>query len=567
MKEVVIQLVRKALKKLKVKLSEEEISNIIELPPSQEMGDYSLPCFFLSETLKEAPNLIALKLRTEIKNYPQTDLEDVQTSGPYVNFFVNRKDLARKVVWEAITQGEKYGGSDLGKGKRTMVEFPSPNTNKPLHLGHLRNMSIGESVSRISEFNGEKVFRANLNNDRGIHICKSMVAYKMFGRNKVPGKNKKSDHFVGDFYVMFNEKSKRSKKLQAAAPEMLQKWEKGDKETLLLWKSMNNWALEGFKETYKKFGIKHNVEFFESKLYRGGKKMILEGVKNNIFEKASDGTVKINLEKESLGEKILLRKDGTSLYIVPDIYLAKVKFQKYKLDKSIYVVGNEQNYHFSVLFSILGRLGFDFNGLKHLSHGMINLPSGKMKSREGKVVDADTLMEDVQKLVIKELKKRSKLSKRELEKRSSAISLAAIKYWLLKIDAKKDTLFNPEESISFDGNTGPYILYSYARASSIIRKSKQPDKFKIKNLEKPELELSIKLSHFSDVVLSAYGQLNPALIANYVYETCHLFNEFYHACPVIGDDNEPFRLALVEAFRKVTKNATNLLGIEVLDEM
>ena len=567
MKEGVVNLVQKGLKKLKIKLSIAEIDALIEIPPSAEMGDYSFPCFSLSEKLKEAPHQIALLLKAEIGNYPLTDLDDIQTSGPYVNFFIDRKNLARKVVWEAINQGEKYGKGSIGKGRRTMVEFPSPNTNKPLHLGHLRNMSIGESVSRILEFNGEKVVGANLNNDRGIHICKSMVAYQLYGKNKSPSKTKKTDHFVGDFYVMFNEKAKRSKKLEAAAQELLQKWEKGDKETLLLWKSMNNWALEGFKETYKKFGIKHDVEFFESKLYRGGKKMVMEGLKEGVFEKAKDGTIKINLEKEKLGEKVLLRKDGTSLYIVPDIYLARVKFQKYKLNKSIYVVGNEQEYHFHVLFSILSKLGFDYNGLQHLSHGMINLPGGKMKSREGKVVDADDLIGDVQKLVAKELKKRSKLSKPELEKRSLVIALAAIKYWLLKIDAKRNTVFNPEESISFDGNTGPYILYSYARASSIIRKSKQPGRFEIKELDKKELELSIKLSRFPDVVLKSYEQLNPVIVASYVYEACHLFNEFYHACPVIGDDREEFRLALVEAFRTVVENAMNLLGIGVLDEM
>lgn len=568
MKELVVKIIKKALEKKKVKLTEAQIEKMIGTPPSPEMGDFSFPCFFLAPILHDEPKQLAIELREVIGNFPETDFEDIQTAGPYINFFVNRKSLARQAAWDVITWKKDYGKSEIGKGKRTMVEFPSPNTNKPLHLGHLRNMAIGESVSRILEFSGEKVTRANLNNDRGIHICKSMLAYKKWGRDRNPRDKKiKPDHFVGQFYVMFNKK--KNKKLELEASEMLRKWESGDKGTLLLWKVMNSWALDGFEQTYKKFGIKHDADFFESKIYEEGKRIVAEGVKKRIFEQTKSGEIKINLEKEGLGEKILLRKDGTSLYVVQDLALARIKFDKYKLDKSIYVVGNEQEYHFNVLFSILKRIGLlkKEKEIIHLSHGLVNLPHGRMKSREGTTVDADDLIEQVRLMAEKELKKRGKLFKSELEKRSNIVALAAIKYMLLKIDYKKDMLFNPQESVSFEGDTGPYILYSYARAGSILKKSENKDKFQVFELEEKEIALAKKISEFPDAVLQAYSHMNPAIIASYAYHLAQTFNEFYHACPVIGSQQEAFRLALIQSFRLALKNALNLLGIETIEEM
>jgi arginyl-tRNA synthetase len=395
-----------------------------------------------------------------------------------------------------------------------------------------------------------------------------MLAYKKWGREKTPEEKKiKPDHFVGNFYILF-EKNK-NKNLELEAAEMLNNWEKGDKKTLMLWKLMNDWALEGFKDTYKKFKIKHDVTFFESKIYKRGKETISQGIKKGIFEKAKDGEVKINLEKEGLGEKILLRNDGTSLYIVQDLALAKIKFDNYKLDKSLYIVGNEQEYHFKVLFSILEKLGFKNKEMKHISYGMVNLPSGKMKSREGTVVDADDLIEQVCELAEKELKKKSgKILKTELKKRSLAIALAAIKYLLLKIDIKKTMLFNPKESINFEGDTGPYLMYSYARASSILRKSNTTlKKFEVQDLEEKELELVKKLFAFQEIVENAYKNLNPALIANYSYQLAQVFNEFYHSCKVLDSPQETFRLALVQSFRQVLKNSLNLLGVETLEAM
>ncbi len=566
MKKAVVKVLKKALKEKGIDMKGIEIEDLLEIPPNPELGDYSFPCFSLAEKLKDNPSQIAIELREKIGDAPATDFEDVQTKGPYLNFFMNRKSLARQVVWDAILKKKDYGQNKIGKGKRTMVEFSSPNTNKPLHLGHLRNLAIGESISRILEFNGNKVIRANLNNDRGIHISKSMLAYQKYGKYKTPEDKKiKSDHFVGEFYTLFNKK--KTKKLEKEAQELLKKWEQGDRRTLMLWKVMNNWALNGFDQTYKKFGIKHDVTFFESKIWKKGKDLIKEGLDKKIFTKSKTKEIKINLEEEGLGEKVLLRGDGTSLYIVQDMALAKIKFNKYKLDQSIYVVGNEQEYHFNVLFSILNKLGFENKEMIHLSHGMVNLPEGKMKSREGTVVDADDLIEKIRLMAEKELKKREKLSKTELKKRSLMIALAAIKYMLLKVDARRNVLFDPGKSINFEGNTGPYILYSYARASSIMKKAPKEKKFKVYDLDETEVALVKKLSQFPEIVFSAYKNLNPSIIANYSYQLAQIFNEFYHACRVIGSEQETFRLALVQSFRQVLKNSLKLLGIETIEEM
>jgi arginyl-tRNA synthetase len=576
MKEVISGLLKKALKKEKVNIKDEQIVSLLEAPKSPEMGDYSFPCFFLAGRLKQNPNDIAINIRSHIAKLP-AGIEEIQTKGPYINFFIDHKEAIANLIKQVKYEKDEYGESTKTNIK-TMVEFPSPNTNKPLHLGHLRNMAIGESISRIFEFNGDKVIRANLNNDRGIHICKSMLAYKLFGRKRTPAKAKiKPDKFVGDFYVMFSEKAKKSKKLELQAQEMLQKWESGDKETLALWSQMNKWALEGFRETYARFGIRHDVEFFESEIYEKGKELVLEGLKKGIFQKKADRTVFIDLEKEKLGEKVLLRPDGTSIYITQDLYLAKLKYEQYKLNNSIYVVGNEQNFHFNLLFTIIKKLGLNLPGLKHLSHGMVNLPEGRMKSREGTVVDADDLIDSVQSLVKKELQSRYKLAKKDLEERSLKIALSAIKYFLLKVDTEKDMIFNPKASINFEGDTGPYLLYSYARASSIMRKAKQKKKsYSLDEMEfeQEESALMKKLLEFKPILEKAYADLNPSLIANYSYQLAKVFNDFYQNCPVINADKEeesrgrePFRLDLVASFRQILKNSLYLIGIETLEEM
>jgi arginyl-tRNA synthetase len=557
------KIIAKALKK-EVNLTEKEIERLIEIPPSSAMGDFAFPCFGLSKKLKKSPQQIAQDLESKIK-LPE-GFANIDAHGAYLNFTLDRKKFARNLINKILSEKNKFGSSDLGRGKKIIIEFPSPNTNKPLHLGHLRNMSIGESISRIFEFSGSKVIRANLNNDRGIHICKSIVAYQKFARGKKP--NKKSDHFVGDFYVLFNEKSKQNPELENKAKECLKKWEAGDKEISNLSKKMNKWAIDGFNETYRLFGIKHDREYYESEIYEKGKEIIYESLKKKIFKKKKDNAIAIDLGKE-LGEKILLRSDGTSVYITQDIYLAKLKNDEFKPDCSIYVVGNEQEYYLKVLFLILEKLNFKFSkNLKHLSYGMVNLPEGKMKSREGKVIDADDLILKVQNLVRKNLESRERISKKELESRSLIIALSAIKYFLLKVDSKRDMLFNPKESINFEGDTGPYLLYSYARASSILKKLKSSKKeFLMAQLDPKEIELIKKISQFPDIVQASRNTYNPSLIANYSYELSKIFNEFYHACPVIHSLQKDFRIKLVESFKIILENSLTLLGIKTLEKM
>ena len=571
MKQEVVKIIHKALKELKIKLNLEEIEKVIEVPKDHELGDYAFPCFFLAAQLKSPPHEIALDLKEKIGSGSKS-FQDIQVSGPYVNFFVDRTELTLNLIKEILSKKDSFG--KMSKGKKTvLVEFPGPNTNKPLHLGHLRNMSIGESVSRILEFSGFKVVRGNIVNDVGIHICKSMAAYQKFGKNKTPkSEKKKSDHFVGDYYVMFNNKFKKDKKLELLSHHLLQKYEEGDKKTLELLEKMNKWAMQGIEQTYEKFEIKHDCQDIESKIYTKGKNIVLRGVDDGVFKKKKkDGAVYINLKNKKLGEKVLLRADGTPLYMTQDIYVAKQRLEKYNLNEIIYVVGNEQNYHFNVLFEILELLKIaSKDNLTHLSHGMVNLPGGKMKSREGTIVDADDLIEKVQDLVKKQLGKRDKLSKKELEKRSTHIALGAIKYLLLKTDIKKDIVFDPKQSISFEGNTGPYLQYSYARANSILKKAKTKA-IQIKEFEKlepKEIELAKKLSYFPQLVQKACNDLNPTVIANYISDLAQIFNEFYHACPVIGsNEKEVFRLKLVKAFKQVLKNALYLLGIEALEKM
>ena len=567
MKEKAIEILNHAIKHSGIK-SKIQIGNFLEIPKDTEKGDFAFPCFFLAKELKENPHDVAIKLREQITEF-SPEFEEVQVTGPYINFFLNKKTMAINLIKEVKEKKDNFG-KKISNKKTIMIEFPSPNTNKPLHLGHLRNMSIGESISRIYEFCGFKVVRANLNNDRGIHICKSMLAYEKWGKNKTPKKEKeKSDHFVGGYYVLFNKHAKENKKLEEEAQQVLQKWEEGDKETIRLWKKMNAWALDGFRETYKRFGINLDKEYFESQIYKKGKDIILKGLKKGIFKKNNDGAIIINLSKEKLGEKVLLRSDGTSIYITQDIYLAKKKFEDFPLSKSIYVTGNEQDYHFNVLFNILEKLKIaDKSKLNHLSYGMVNLPNGRMKSREGTVVDADDLIEEIQNMIKEDLRSRQKLNKKELEESSLKLALSAIKYFLLKADIKHDITFDPKESISFEGDTGPYIEYSFARANSITKKSKNKQELIIpEGFEDKEKALILKLNGFKKAMEDTFNSMNPAIIANYAYKLSQIFNEFYHSCPVINSEYETFRISLIEVFKQILKNSLYLLGIETVEKM
>jgi len=543
------------------KLTAEAIDGILEVPPNLDMGDYAFPCFFLAKERKESPLKIAKELASEIK--PSKSISKIEAKGPYLNFFIDKPGFAKFVLTEE---------PEFTKRKGTiMIEYSQPNTNKPQHLGHVRNDLLGMTISVLLQKLGYKVIKVNTINDRGIHICKSMLAYQKWGNNKEP--DKKSDHFVGDFYVMFAQKAKENPELEKEALELLNKWEVGDKETIAVWKKMNKWALDGFEQTYKDLGVKFDKVYYESEIYKAGKKIILDALNKGIFEKDETGAVIAKLEPD-LPNKVLLRTDGTSLYITQDIALAIQKFTDYKLDKSIYVVGSEQDLYFKQLFKVLDLLGY--KGVEkcyHLSYGMVYLPSGKMKSREGTVVDADDLIKEVKDLARAELLKRYKdLTEDELNKRAEQIGLGALKFMMLKTDPKKDMLFNPEESISFEGETGPYLQYTHARICSILAKEdgtiKSKVDFSLLN-EKVEQNLINQLFLFQETVEEAAEQYKPSLVARYLLELTQTFNEFYHKCPVIQAEQnlKEARLLLIDRTRQVIKEGLLLLGIESPERM
>tara|TARA_Y100000310_G_C20669539_1_gene809463 strand:- start:324 stop:2054 length:1731 start_codon:yes stop_codon:yes gene_type:complete len=574
-KQIIIELLVE-----ETKLHVDEVTNLLETPPSLNLGDFSFPCFQFTNPARNDPmwknvehNFFKRKNPADIakhftdqindKKLPK-EIEKVIAVGPYVNFHINKKLLAQKTV---------KINSNYGKGKenqKILVEYAAPNSNKPLHLGHLRNMALGESMCRIFDFMGNKVTRTNLNNDRGMGVIKAMLMYKKFGDNKTPeSEKKKSDHFVGDLYVEYGKHE--SEELEEESRELLRLQESGDKPTIQLWKKIVNWALDGYKITYKTFGAKFNKEYYESKIFESGKDIVLKGLRDGVFKKRKDGAIICKLGflgKEDMGEKVLLRPDGTSVYMTQDIELARQKNHDFNPDLLINVVGNEHDYHFKALYEILRRLG-NKETHHHLSYGIISLPEGRMKSREGTVVDADNLIDDVKEMAKKNLLERNnKLSKKAAEERSLVISLAAIKYTLLKIEAARNFMFNTKEAISFEGNTGPYLQYSYARASSILRKAKLKRSLTIPtNLTTEELQLISQISKFPQIVENASNQMNPALIANYSHQLAQNFNEFYHANPVIGSKEEAFRLKLIDSFRTALKNALYLLGIEVMEEM
>jgi arginyl-tRNA synthetase len=553
-------------------LKESEIEPLIEIPPSSELGDYAFPCFVLAKQLKKAPNIIAQELAGKISAQIKpkaSSISEVKATGAYINFFVNKNSLADSVIKDIINCGACYGSWPLRKEK-VMVEYPAPNTNKPLHLGHVRNMLLGNAICNILSFAGYQAIPINYVNDRGVHICKSMLAYQKWGKNKEP--NKKSDHFVGDFYVMFSQKVKEHPELEEETQELLRKWEAGDKELVALWKKMNKWALDGFNETYKKFDVHHKKTYFESGIYNHGKEIILEGLKKGLFTKDEEGAIIADLEKDGLGKKVLIRNDGTAIYITTDIYLAKLKFDDFKMDKSIYIVGNEQIYHFKVLFKVLDMLGLPFaKSCYHLAYGMIYLPEGRMKSREGTVVDADNIVEEMKQVAEKEIKKRHKLDKKELDKRKEIIGMGALKFFILKYDPMKDFVYNPEESISFEGETGPYVQYAHARICSIFKNVKKFNPEKIKPVFKHEKELGlIKLmAEFKNIVRESAEQYKPSLVARYSLDLAQAFNEFYHECPVLkADENtRDSRLVLIFCVKTVLGNALGLLGIKSPEEM
>lgn len=565
-KKDIISLLNKDIKGIKFDES------MLQVPPYSDMGDYSLPCFNFSQQMKKSPAEIAQDFVRKITL--QQPVARVEVKGPYLNFFISRAVMAEAAIKEIAKKKKTYGRFEKKK-EIIMVEYPSPNTNKPLHLGHVRNMLLGNSVSETLRFLGDKVIRANVNNDRGIHICKSMLAYKKFGMGKKPDKKKqKTDHFVGDFYVRYSEEEKKNPLIEEEAKEMLQKWEDGDKETIKLWKLMNTWAYEGFEETYEKLDIMFDKYYYESDIYKKGKEIVARGLKKGLFRKEENGAVSVELEKYGLPNKILLRGDGTSVYITQDLYLAEKKFKDYKLDRSIHVVASEQNMHFKQLFRILDILGNTWaNKCYHLSYGMVYLPNGRMKSREGTVVDADDLIDEMIKVAEKEILKREPdISKAELKKRSEVIGIGALKFFMLKMDPAKDMVYDPEVSISFEGETGPYVQYTYARICSILAKHGKKLNVKVDYSllkDKLEEELVRKLAGFPNIVRQAAEHYRPSLIAVYLIKLCQSFNTFYHDVPVLQaeKDIKEARLVLIDAARQVIANGLDLLGIEYVERM
>ena len=476
-----------------------------------------------------------------------------------------------------------------------MIEYSSPNTNKPLHLGHVRNNLLGWSLAQIMQANGNRVVKTNIVNDRGIHICKSMLAWQKWGNGETPeSSGKKGDHLIGDYYVAFDkhyreeikqlvaqgmdeEQAKQEAPLIKEAHEMLVKWEQGDPEVRALWEKMNSWVYAGFDETYRRMGVSFDKIYYESQTYLRGKAKVEEGLAKGLFERHEDGSVWADMTNEGLDQKLLLRSDGTSVYMTQDIGTAEMRFQDYPIDKMIYVVGNEQNYHFQVLSILLDRLGFKWGKeLVHFSYGMVELPNGKMKSREGTVVDADDLMqlmiEDARR-VSDEAGKNADMSEDEKQEIARIVGMGALKYFILKVDARKNMLFNPEESIDFNGNTGPFIQYTHARIRSILRKADKISPTSITSttsLNDKEVELIQKMSEYGAAVEQAGKDYSPSGIANYCYELTKVFNQFYHDYSILNEEDEAkkqLRLVIARNVAKILKNGMALLGIEVPERM
>lgn len=567
----------------------------ISLQPTKKefVGDYTLVTFGLSKILKLAPPQIA----TQIAEQLQT--ADMVESCNVVQGFLNIK--IKDAYWYEVLQSIAHKGEEFlklaAKNEKVMVEYSSPNTNKPLHLGHLRNNFLGFAIAEILKANGYEVSKSSVVNNRGIHICKSMLAYQKFGKGEDPTlAGIKGDHLVGQYYVAFDkaykaeieqlvatgideESAKKQAPLMQEAQKMLLDWEQGVPEVHALWEKMNHWVYDGFDSTYRKMGISFDKVYYESDLYLHGKATVLKGLEEGIFYQKPDGSVWIDLTEEGLDHKLVLRADGTSVYITQDLGLADKKYEDYPMNKSIYVVGNEQDYHFEVLFHIMKKLKRPYaQGLYHLSYGMVDLPSGKMKSREGTVVDADELiaeMETTAENKTKELGKTEGFDAAELEKLYTTLGLGALKYFLLKVDPKKRMLFNPAESIEFQGNTGPFIQYTYARINAILRKAKAlsieaklPEK--LTSMHATELELIQLLNIYQDKLQEAAENYSPATIAQYSYDLAKAFNSFYAEISILGEENpevKQYRIGLSRIVAQTISASMALLGISVPDRM
>jgi len=562
---------------------------------SEFEGQWTLVAFPLLKISRKNPEATAQEIGAYLQEHCSL-VEGIQIVKGFLNLSI--APAAWVEDFNAIRSDKTFGHKQAtADAPFVMVEYSSPNTNKPLHLGHVRNNLLGYSIARILEASGNRVFKTNIVNDRGIHICKSMLAWQRWGNGATPeSTGKKGDHLIGDFYVLFDkhykaeltalmnegktkEEAEAASPLMADARAMLRRWEDGDEEIRSLWSMMNSWVYAGFDETYKRMGVSFDEIYYESETYLLGKEEVLRGLKEGKFVQDPDGSVWADFTDEGLDRKILLRSDGTSVYITQDIGTAKMRFDKHPIDKMVYVVGNEQEYHFKVLSLLLDRLGYAFGkGLVHFSYGMVELPDGKMKSREGTVVDADDLMDEMvatARAIAEEQGKGKDMPAEEAAEVARRVGLGSLKYFILKVDPRKNMTFNPKESIDFNGNTGSFIQYTYARIRSLLRKAEElgitlPDTFAGLTISTKEQELIAKVAEYADVVEEAARTYSPAVIANYVYDLVKEYNQFYHEFSILKEENEElraFRLALSDVVARTIASGFSLLGIEMPERM
>ncbi len=589
------QLLQSAKEAIKALYGADVEDNLLQLQKTKKEfeGNLTLVVFPLLRTSKKKPEETAEEIGAWMAEHCDAIASYNVVKG-FLNLVISQK--AWLGLLNDIDSDDHFGEKTVNESSPlVMVEYSSPNTNKPLHLGHVRNNLLGWSLAQIMEANGNRVVKTNIVNDRGIHICKSMLAWQKWGNGETPeSSGKKGDHLIGDYYVAFDkhyreevkelvgkgmdeEQAKQEAPLIKEAHDMLVKWEQNDPEVRALWKKMNDWVYAGFDETYKALGVGFDKIYYESQTYLKGKAKVEEGLKKGLFERHEDNSVWADLTNEGLDQKLLLRSDGTSVYMTQDIGTAEMRYEDYPIDKMIYVVGNEQNYHFQVLSILLDRLGFKWGKeLVHFSYGMVELPNGKMKSREGTVVDADDLIaamiEDARR-TSDELGKFDDMSEEERQEIARIVGLGALKYFILKVDARKNMLFNPEESIDFNGNTGPFIQYTHARIRSILRKaqaSPTPLQKEGAKLNEKEIELVQKMNDYAAAVEQAGKDYSPSGIANYCYELTKEFNQWYHDYSILGAEDEAtrdLRLVIARNVAKIIKNGMALLGIEVPERM
>ena len=575
-----------------VELTEKDVQ--LQETRKEFAGDLTVVVFPFTRYSRKSPEETA----KELGEYLKQNIEEVETYNVIKGFLNVVISSAYWIeVLNDVAKEEKYGYAKEPSGKTYMIEYSSPNTNKPLHLGHIRNNFLGWSVSEIQKANGHNVIMVNLVNDRGIHICKSMIAWEKFANGATPeSTGTKGDHFVGDYYVRFDkeykaqikelmeqgkteEEAKKEAPILLEAQEMLRKWEAGDEKVVSLWRTMNDWVLKGFDETYKMMGISFDKVYFESQTYKKGRDLVLKGLADGVLYRKDTGSVWADLTGDGLDHKLLLRDDGTSVYMTQDIGTAYDRFNEFNMDQEIYVVGNEQNYHFQVLSLVCKKLGFDWaDKIKHLSYGMVELPEGKMKSREGTVVDADDLIDEMihtARTTSEELGKLDGYTKEEAEEVYRKVALGALKYFILKVDPKKTMMFNPKESIDFNGNTGPFIQYTYTRIKSVLRKAEEAGAKIVPGdihtaLTEKEQNLVKLIAKLPAVVKEAGDNYSPALIGNYAYELAKEFNQFYHDYSILKEENEKvrnLRLLLARQCSVAIQNAMGMLGIEMPERM